>query len=222
MKISLLCPTRKRPELMLKMARSALSTGQNFEFVFYIDEDDQLTDSGIEQLPKEIVQVVRGPRIPCGQCWNKAYDVCTGDIVMMCADDLLFHTQGWDTIVSAEFEAVPDRILFLFGNDGIQGDRLGTHGFVHRRWCETLGYFVPPYFMSYYNDTWLDQLGHLCGRRKWLKDLNIEHVHPSAGKRPMDETSNALGGGAQIDTVNFAKLEPVAREHAAKLKAACR
>ena len=219
--ISLLTPTRKRPELMLKMARSALATGNNFEFVFYVDDDDSLSESGINQLPPENTKTVRGPRIPCGQCWNKAYEVCTGDIAMMCADDLLFHTPGWNNIVEAEFAAVPDKILFLFGNDGIQYEALGTHGFVHRRWVETLGYFTPPYFMSYYNDTWLDRLGRMSGRRKYLPNLNIEHIHPSVGKRPMDETSNALGGGAQIDTNRFAELEPTAREHAAKLKAAC-
>ena len=222
MKVSLLTPTRKRPELMLKMARSALATGNNFEFVFYVDEDDTLTDSGIAQLPAPIVKVVRGPRIPCGQCWQKAFEASTGDILMMCADDLIFHTTGWDAVVGAEFEAVPDRILFVFGNDGIQFEALGTHGFVHRRWTEAVGYFTTPYFMSYYTYTWMDRLAKFCGRRKYLPGLNIEHIHPCVGKRPMDETSSQLGGGALIDTELFAKLEGVARTDAAKLIAALR
>ena len=222
MKVSLLTPTRKRPELMLKMARSALATGNNFEFVFYIDEDDTLSDSGIAQLPAAIVTVVRGPRIPCGQCWQKCFEVSTGDILMMCADDLIFHTPGWNYLVGAEFEVVPDRIMFVFGNDGIQFEALGTHGFVHRRWTEAVGYFTTPHFLSYYNDTWMDRLAKLCGRRKYLPGLNIEHIHPSVGKRPMDETSNALGGGALIDTEQFAKLLPLAQTDAAKLRAAMR
>jgi len=205
---------------MLKMARSALATGNNFEFVFYIDEDDHLTDSGIAQLPAEIVKVVRGPRIPCGQCWQKAYEASDGDILMLCADDLIFHTPGWNNSVAAEFEAVPDRILFVFGNDGIQFEALGTHGFVHRRWTEAVGYFTTSHFLSYYNDTWMDRLARYCGRRKYLPNLDIEHIHPSVNKRPMDETSSALGGGAVIDTNQFSKLEPLARADAAKLIAA--
>ena len=46
--ISILCPTRGRPEFMDKMFKSAALTSHtgdtripNFETVFYIDEDDQ-------------------------------------------------------------------------------------------------------------------------------------------------------------------------------------
>ena len=64
---------------------------------------------------------------------------------MHCGDDLTFDTPGWDGVVREAFEQTPDKILFAYGNDlGPHGETFGTHGFVHRRWVETLGYFVPP------------------------------------------------------------------------------
>ena len=41
--ISILCPTRGRPEFMERLVQSAIETSEwnNYEFIFYIDDDDQ-------------------------------------------------------------------------------------------------------------------------------------------------------------------------------------
>ena len=51
-------------------------------------------------------------------------------------DDIVLRTLGWDQLVEAVFERWPDRIVFVHGRDG----------FLHRRWVDTLSYFVPPAF----------------------------------------------------------------------------
>ena len=63
----------------------------------------------------------------------------------------------------------------------------GTHGFIHRNWADTVGYFVPPYFVSDYNDTWLNDVSKELGRHCFV-DILTEHMHPGAGKHVYDET----------------------------------
>ena len=84
------------------------------------------------------------------------------------------------------FAGVEDRILFVHGDDGIQGARIGTHGFLHQRWVDTVGYFVPPYFSSDYNDLWLTEVADAIGRRRYIPQVLTEHLHYSVGKSPVD------------------------------------
>ena len=35
-------------------------------------------------------------------------------------------------------------------------------------WVETVGYFVPPYFSSDFNDTWLNEVADMIGRKIYL------------------------------------------------------
>jgi hypothetical protein len=78
--------------------------------------------------------------------------------------------------------------VFVHGEDGHQHDRLGTHGFLSRRWVETVGYFVPPMFSSDFNDTWLTEVADRIGRRVFLPNVLTEHLHPAAGKGKWDRT----------------------------------
>ena len=70
---------------------------------------------------------------------------------------------------------------------GGNGANFGTHGFIHRNWVDTVGYFVPPYFSSDYNDTWLNDVANMIDRRIYV-DIKTEHMHPAFNKGPMDQT----------------------------------
>ena len=61
--ISILVPTRNRPENVKRLISSALKTADypnKIEFVFYVDEDDSSFDM---KLRNTKIIVVRGPRI---------------------------------------------------------------------------------------------------------------------------------------------------------------
>ena len=75
------------------------------------------------------------------------------------------------------------------GDDGIRKDDLATHGFVHKNWVNTIGYFLPPYFSSDKNDVWLTDVARRTGRLCKI-DIFTEHLHPSVGKHDWDETHN--------------------------------
>lgn len=184
--ISILCPTRNRPGNVRRLIESARDTADGpLEFVFYADDDAPLPPDITSQ---DGVVTITGPRIMMSAMWNACWDRASGEIAMMGADDIAFRTPGWDTTVLAEFTKYPDRIVLVHGQDGIQGPDLGTHSFLHRRWVETVGYFTAPYFSRDFADTWINDLAIRIGRRVYLPEMYIEHLHPVVGKAPWDET----------------------------------
>lgn len=182
--ISILVPTRQRPHNIKRLWQSVVDTVSDLkdvELVVYIDEDDQTYD-GLD-VP---MVVVRGRRIVLSECWNKCFEKASGDILMHCGDDIVFRTQDWNKVVEAEFEKYPDHIVFVYGDDGGPSRDFGTHGFIHRKWADTVGYFVPPYYSSDYNDTHLNDVAKLIGRHRHI-DIYTEHMHPAFNKAPIDQ-----------------------------------
>jgi hypothetical protein len=184
--ISVLCPTRGRPASARRVALSALETAAgDAEVVFYCDDDAAgSVPAGVAAWPE--VTVVTGPRIVMSDMWNKCLEKASGDIVMQCADDIVFRTAGWDRLVLEAFAAYPDRIALVYGDDLIHGEALATHSFAHRRWTDATGYFTPPWFSCDYSDAWLYDVAKAIGRLHYLPGLVTEHLHPVAGKGDWD------------------------------------
>ena len=190
--ISILTPTRKRPDDMRGLVETCVSTCdhiEDLEFVFYIDEDDSESMNEAENL-KDLadVKIVVGKRIVLSKMWNVCHENARGDIFMHCGDDLRFRTESWDTKVRDKFDSIPDKIAFVFGSDGYwKPGVFGTHGFLHKNWVDTVGYFVPPYFSSDYNDTWLNEVSKMIDRHVHV-DIYTEHLHFINGKHERDQT----------------------------------
>lgn len=203
MKISILCPTRGRPESVERLLKSIRETTSEMpEVVLYIDDDDGDSRDWVQFETASLKRII-GPRKTLSDCWNECAKHATGDILMMGADDLVFRTKGWDKMVINTFESHPDKFIFLHGDDGHWGNQFGTHGFIHRKWYDTLGYFTAPYFSADYADTWLNDIANTLGRRVYLNFVT-EHLHPAWGKAPMDETHKQRMERAEKD--NVAKL----------------
>lgn len=201
MKISICCPTRGRPESIRRLVRSLGDTCAVMpEVIVYVDDDDDQTDFGVDG---DGLKMIRGPRKTLSDCWNDCAKAATGDILMFAGDDLVFKTKNWDRMVINTFESHPDKFIFLHGDDGHWGSRFGTHGFVHRKWYETLGYLLPPYFVSDYGDTWINDMANLLGRRVYLNFIT-EHLHPAWGKAEIDQThKDRLERGQQADVTKM-------------------
>lgn len=187
--ISILLPTRGRPDNVRRLLESAFETASTeVEFVVYVDDDDPTRDETRDVLHRHGVVVVDGPRVVLSETWNRCWERARFDVFMHCGDDIIFRTPNWDVRVLEEFDAWPDRIVLVHGRDGFQDERLGTHSFIHRRWTDVVGYLVPPYFSSDYNDLWLTEVADALGRRRYLADVYTEHMHPVAGKAELDQT----------------------------------
>jgi len=216
--ISVLLPSRRRPAYLARMIESLVSCStEKCEVVVYADDDDPATAHAARDLG---CVVVSGPRIILSDCWNKCFAACSGDIVKLGNDDMVFRSPGWNEQVEAAFASVPDRILMVHGNDGggYWKDTFGVFPMVHRRWVETLGYFTPPYFSSDYGDTWLNDLANRINRRRYLPFV-VEHLHFVYGKAKLDPTYNerlARHASDQVEEI-WRRTEPERVRDAQKL-----
>lgn len=195
--ISLLCPTRKRPEGIARMMNSVADTITDkdaVELLIYIDDDDPT----IEQYKESIRAAFREkpidtayhvlPRIVMSEMWNVLAAKAKGDRLMMCADDVVFQTPGWNMMVEEAFDANPDGILCVHGDDlSPNGKNFATLPILGREWYETLGYFAPTGFSGDYSDTWIQDIADMIGRKRFLPYVT-EHLHHVWGKAPLDDT----------------------------------
>jgi len=158
------------------------------ELIFYIDSDDAESIEMYKSLGPNVQAIIdeRGDG-NLSVMWNRCYEKSSADIVMHCGDDIRFRTPNWDKIVLDEFDKYKDKVVLIYGDDGIRRDDLATHSFLHRNWIEAVGYFLPPYFSSDMNDYWLTSVARNIGR---LVKVNIytEHLHPAVGKHELDIT----------------------------------
>ncbi len=195
MNISLLLPTRNRPDNLRRLMKSVKETRwghlpwDGFSIIAYVDEDDTQSPAVCDELG---ISHIGGPRgsVKLSDMWNKCYAAAPADadIFMLAGDDMVFRTPGWDIMVDDCFKAFSDRLVLVHGDDLYFGCMLGTHCFVHRRWIETVGYFTPPYFSAEFADTWVNHVAEFIGRRIFLPFI-VEHLHPEyGGKAPLDQT----------------------------------
>lgn len=188
--ISFLLPTRGRPAQLTRLLLSLAQTCKgDWDLVAYVDEDDPET---LTVLPKagtsDRIKFVVGPRIILTDTWNKCLPLAKGDIFLQCNDDVVFRTPGFDLMVEGAFAQCHDKILMVYGDDvGMHRGKFGPHPFVHRRWVEEMGWFIPPYFWSEYGDWWINEIFRGVDRARFLPFV-AEHMHYEFGKAEFDRT----------------------------------
>lgn len=189
--ISLLLPTRQRREELARFYVSAMNMADRpheVEVVAYVDNDDD-SYKGLK-LPR--LTFVVGPRLVLSEEWNECWRQAKGEYFMHCGDDLVFRSKGWDTHMTEAIDSYPGKIAFVWGddhNDESQRNEFGTHGMVHKNWTDVIGRFVPPYFVSDYNDTWFNDVAKALNVRRYLHEVKTEHMHFSLGKSEIDQNT---------------------------------
>lgn len=202
--ISICVPTRGRPDKFARMLHSAKATADGpFEVCAWLDDDDRTRD----RYPQDpIVRYGSGPRefvdgVPTmSYLWTRAWGLASGDIAMLCGDDSVFRTRGWDTAVEAEFAKIPDRIAMIYTDTGKRNnfnDHEPCNPFVSREWIDAVGYFTPPGFQGWFSDVWVWCLAAEIGRAVYLPDILIDHVRLRGSDdtyRDGEEARKAVGG----------------------------
>jgi hypothetical protein len=196
--ISLMVPTRSRPSNVARLLGSLLETAMRpdlVEVLFYVDDDDPCLDIIQEVAERSAwqplaVKTYVGPRIVLSECPNVLWrQLARGEILAFLGDDYIFRSDWWDGMVRQAFTSCPDKILFVHGRDGIHPDgSFGTYGFIHQRWAQTLGGVLPGHFGADWADTWMNEVANTISRRLYLSNIYLEHMHPIAGKGPLDRT----------------------------------
>lgn len=211
MLISVLCPSRARPEKAAKMLESCLDTAvRDVEVLFYLNDDDAQRERYYyhsEEIRNRFVgkdgkrvKYHSGTDNPAGYSWNQLAIRAKGDLLMLMGDDVEFQTVGWDERYREAAKQHPDGIYVISCSDGGRLAEDGTkaqgnpHPTVSRTWVGTLGYFVNPMFLHWYIDTWNVDLAKEVNRFIYLDDVVIEHQKCGEAV-PVDETCKRIRKG---------------------------
>jgi len=175
---------------LLKSLLKTTNHPDDVEIVLRFDDDDIPTQRELGifvRLWKNIRFVQMGQPEFSGKCWNDCATAASGEIFMVCGDDIVFRTADWDTKVGAAFDKYPDKIVSVYGNDTVFDQKLGTHPFIHRNWFNVVGRLSQDDYI-YWWDTWIQHVAQALQRIEYLPSVVIEHMHFSNNKAPMDET----------------------------------
>jgi len=176
MKVSILCPSRQRVELLKKSIES-LGNG-NFEILIAVDNDDPQV--------KEYRRVAKGYKNrrlfvckPHGyselhEYFNLLASEAKGDWLMLWNDDATMETDGWVKVVSKQDHTKP---LVL----NIWHEVNNLFPLISRAWYEVIGH----YSFNTHADSWVQQIGERSGTQVFIDGIKIIH------NKPMDETGQA-------------------------------
>jgi hypothetical protein len=169
--VSVLVPTRKRPEQLRRMLKSFEATNDGCaELVFRIDDDDP---ESLDQLAG--YRIVVGPRLEGYKSmpafFNEMLQVARGDVLMCGNDDMVFKTPGWPTTVLELANHFPDGMFDI----GVKTYNEDHYPFftVSRAAAEALGFLLDP--RLFWGDIfWRDVMGRF-NRCVKLPAVEIEH-----------------------------------------------
>ena len=194
--ISVLIPSRNRPQGLRELCDSLFNNANNpnqIEVIVYFDLDDSYIPEYVEYFNEltlkytNPVKTIIGPKLVLSDYPNKLLQIASSDIFMNLGDDMRCKAKGWDEIIIEAINEYPDKINFVYVDDGYWGPNLASHHIIHRNYVECLGYFYPPFFDFGYSDAWMFQVAQKVGRIKFLPIL-FEHMHYSIGKGNFDQT----------------------------------
>ena len=170
-------PTRGRRERCEEMLKSFRETTDNADLLFVIDEDDQDTYEGMDWSPAECA--VSAPRGTLSEIINRtamsfadAYDV-----LMLVADDHLFRTPHWDTIMLGALEQMGGT-GFAYPDDKRRQD-IPEIVMISSDIVRALGFFAEPSLGHFYIDNVWAELGKRSGLIRFVPQVMIEHRHYS-------------------------------------------
>ncbi len=192
--ISVLLPSRKRPESLMRMLSSMFSTADEpsrIEVVIYIDDDDKFSQQ-LEFGTWNVKRIV-APRQTMGRLNSICYARSTGKIVILGNDDVIVQTRGWDTKIRSATANFTDEVYLLYPNDMYKGQKLCTFPIVSRLTCDTIGDPFPADYKGAFIDVHIMDIfkqmeGYGHRRVRYLKDVVFEHMHYKLGKSNFDDT----------------------------------
>lgn len=200
--ISLLCPTRGRPDRAVQFLQSVLDTQDNDnEIIFGLQNDDPK----LAEYPVEITsRAIYFDPVCTVFYWNKMAQLAKGDMLTLIADDVIMRTKGWDTMFSNAAKQYEDDIYLITTQDGRSvgqsPNHLPTpHPTISRKWFETLGYFTFPGLFHYYADTWNASIARKLNRQINMYDITWEHLKEHDGVRKEMRTNK----WAELDEMVF-------------------
>ena len=188
MRILVIVPTRARPENAVRL-HHAIDTTADVDTLFCVDDDDPCFD----EYRRANIDLYTGPRKRLVGTLNDVSAMYADDyeIIGFLGDDTLPQTYRWDVEITNVFK--PNMVAYA--NDGHQREGLPTGVFLDSGIVKKLGYMVPPTFIHLFADNYWKTLGDALGTLTYLEHVDIEHLHPYAGKAQHDKTYEEANAG---------------------------
>ncbi len=211
-KISLITPTRNRPNDLKTFLKSVYETTTNHvdvEILFFVDDDDETTLKMIDPLIETYhtrldLHFIIGKRSDhfSKDYYNFLAKKAKGRWIMAINDDSVFVTPGWDVIVCNKMEAAADKmgddILLGIVQDGMirnekesKAPTMSCWLLSSKEYVDLMGGLLLEEIYTWGGDYWLGRLFTKVqgGRRKvYILDVLIEHNshHMNPKKDPKD------------------------------------
>lgn len=180
--ITILCPTRGRPDMCKRMIESARATadgkvevilgigGEDTPELFaenFFGYDISLADGVILTNQLTTVHVV-----------NQLARYAKGDLLMIAGDDTVFATPHWDLALENHYKELYNKIHVYSLLDS--RDKNGTpHPIATKEYVRAMGYFFTPIFNHFYADTWLVETARDNRCFTHFTDYLLVHDKPS-------------------------------------------
>lgn len=187
MRLSIVVPTRARPAQLRAFLDSLAQTAEriaDLEVVLVVDDDDaeSIAFSHGEVTLRRVV-VPRG--LPMGALNARGYAASSGARIMLCNDDVVVRTPGWDTRLHAVFSSYPDGVVLAHVNDGTFKDSLCIFPCVSREFAALAGGICHEGYRRYRIDDHIYNVFNLLAvlgekRIQYLPDVLFEHHNYAA------------------------------------------
>ncbi len=220
-RISLLLPTRGRPQLVERFLQSVIAQSAHpelIEVILCVDDDDSASHS--IRSSQVALKTVIVPRQTMGAYNAACLENATGDITIAVNDDIIIRTRGWDEKVRALDERYPDGIYLGYPNDLFKGEKVCTFPILSRKTCEILAEPYPGIYKGAFIDLHLMDIFRRLERRgyprmAYAEDIVFEHVHYRTNPDILDATYRERARFG--DDATFIALAPARRMEADRL-----
>jgi hypothetical protein len=196
MKITALCPSRRRPSQLRDSLYGLIDHAdhrRDIEVLVAFDPDDETVDEArwLMQPVRQIRTWTAPERYGYGRLheyYNALAEQAQGDWLLIWNDDARMQTLGWDSIITSS----PPRVLWLEANHSPQANMFPAWP---RSWAQAAGHVS----LSPHCDSWLQMLGTYLGQLR----VPIEVRHYRADITGDHEDDTYREGRGQIGTDGY-------------------
>ncbi len=180
MSLTVIIPTRNRPELLLKTIASAIVNAELADtfILVCVDDDDQPTinalgDALADQKPDGRLLISIKPREESrGEKYDRALTEAPADVYLLAVDCVPFISKGYDRVIVEAASLFPDNIGVV--NTPMANASFPGHQAVTAGWVKKLGYTYNPEFPFWFVDHEIDDLARMTGRFVYV-DVKCDH-----------------------------------------------
>ncbi|WP_298254091.1 glycosyltransferase family 2 protein [Bradyrhizobium sp.] len=220
-RISLLLPTRGRPQLVERFLQSVAAQSAHpelIEVILCVDDDDPASHCIASS--RIALKTIIVPRQTMGAYNAICLENATGEITIAVNDDIIIRTKGWDEKIRALDKRYVDGIYLGYPNDLFKGEKVCTFPVLSRKTCEVLAEPYPGIYKGAFIDVHLMDIFRRLERRGYprmiyVEDIVFEHVHYRTNPELLDATYRERARFG--DDATFIALAPVRRMEADRL-----